>query len=201
MCYFSQQTKDAAAIKRAFKAEIEAEERYKSDIFNGFTFPATLAITNNQPGLMHWVNWGLIPHWSKDESIRKHTLNARMETIHQKPAFRSYLHQRCIVPVDGFFEWKWLDEKGKHKQRYLITTAQSELFAFAGLWSKWINTQTGEELQTYTIITQPANELMSEIHNTKKRMPLILLPDETNDWLSEKIPIAPKAIALKATLQ
>jgi putative SOS response-associated peptidase YedK len=201
MCYFSQQTKDAATIKRVFKAEIEAEERYKPDIFNGFTFPAMLAITNNQPDMMRWVNWGLIPHWSKDESIRKHTLNARMETIHQKPAFRSYLHQRCIVPVDGFFEWKWLDEKGKHKQRYLITTAQSELFAFAGLWSKWINTQTGEELQTYTIITQPANELMSEIHNTKKRMPLILLPDETNDWLNEKIPITPKEIELKATLQ
>jgi putative SOS response-associated peptidase YedK len=199
MCYFSQQTKDAATIKRVFKAQLEQEERLKPTIFNGFTYPHTPVITNSQPNTIRWLQWGLIPHWSKDDSIRKHTLNARLETVNEKPAFRNVVKNRCVIIADGFYEWKWLDEKGKQKQRYLICTKQSEVFAFGGLWSKWVNQQTGEELETYTILTQTANPLMAEIHNTKKRMPLILLPNECDAWLNGTTPMDEKDVELEVT--
>jgi putative SOS response-associated peptidase YedK len=91
--------------------------------------------------------------------------------------------KRCLVLADGFYEWKWLDPKGKSKQKYLLTLPDNKAFAFAGLWNTWTNRNTGETLNTYTIITTAANELMSEIHNTKKRMPVILNPEAEKNWL------------------
>ena len=120
---------------------------------------------------------GSFHHVAKDTNIRKSTLNARLETIDQKPSFKPSLSKRCLVLADGFFERKWLDPKGKSKQKYLLTLPGEEAFAFAGLWNAWTNKSTEEVLNTYTIITTAANELMSEIHNTKKRMPVILNPE------------------------
>lgn len=127
--------------------------------------------------------WGLIPFWAKDNSIRKNTLNARFETLREKASFRSSLNNRCLVLSDGFYEWQWLDEKGKKKQKYLITRPNEEAFAFAGLYNDWIDKSTGEIVKTYTIITTKANELMANIHNTKKRMPFILSPEIEEAWL------------------
>ncbi len=129
-------------------------------------------------------SWGLIPRWAKDDSIQQNTLNAKIETIHEKPSFRDVIQKRCLVLIDGFYKWKWLDEKGKHKQKYLITLPTHEAFACAGLYSHWRNKNTGETINTYTILTTEANELMSEIHNSKKRIPVIIHSSNEQSWLS-----------------
>jgi putative SOS response-associated peptidase YedK len=99
-----------------------------------------------------------------------------LETITEKPSFKPYLNNRCLIIVDGFYEWQWLDPRGKQKLRYLVKNDASELYTMAGIWSAWENPDNGELVKSYAMITHPANELMSEIHNTKQRMPLILNP-------------------------
>jgi putative SOS response-associated peptidase YedK len=184
MCFHSQQSKSAQELKHRFKAKFEDEEEYRPEVYNGFRFPKTPVITRSDVGNIQLFNWGLIPHWAKDDSIRKSTLNARIETIHEKPSFRNVVHNRCLVLADGFYEWKWLDDAGKKKQKYLITMPDNDAFAFAGLYSHWTDRNTGEIISTYTILTTEAIGLMREIHNSKKRMPVIL--DRANEqlWLS-----------------
>ncbi|HRP53334.1 MAG TPA: SOS response-associated peptidase, partial [Fluviicola sp.] len=114
-------------------------------------------------------------------------LNAKSETLHEKPAFKNVQHQRCLVIADAFYEWQWLDSKGKEKQKYELTMPPNELFAFAGIWSDWINPVTHEKRSTYAILTAEANELMQKIHNTKKRMPLIVAREHEDAWLKTGI--------------
>ena len=90
---------------------------------------------------------------------------------------------RGPILADGFIEWQWLDSKGKKKQPYLISIPNNDLFAFAGIWSEWVDTQTGEIVKTYSMVTTQANPLMAEIHNIKKRMPIILTPANEMAWL------------------
>lgn len=184
MCFFTRLDKTKENIKRRFKANFEPSPWFEQqETINGFTFPKTPIIANNNPELIQPFTWGLIPFWSKDDNIRKFTLNAKIETLTQKPSFRNAINNRCLVIADGFYEWQWLDPKGKKKQKYLITLPDNELFAFGGLWSEWVNKATGEILHTYSIVTTQANELMSEIHNSKKRMPVVLTPENESDWL------------------
>ena len=187
MCFHSKQTKKAVELEHRFRARFEKPEAYQPSIFNGFQFPKTPIITNDNPGHIRMINWGLIPHWAKDKEIRKNTLNARIETIAEKPSFRQVVHQRCLVLVDGFYEWQWLDPAGKNKQKYEIGMADAEAFALGGLWSKWVDKETGEELCTYAILTTEAKGLMAEIHNSKNRMPLIIQPGLETAWLKEEI--------------
>lgn len=134
--------------------------------------------------------WGLIPSWSKDPSMASRMINARAETIHEKPAFRApFARKRCLILADGFFEWKAL-EKGK--QPYYIRLANGEPFAFAGLWDHWTSPE-GDERKTCTIITCEPNELMSQLHN---RMPVIFDKTMMWDWLDPEAP----QLALKAML-
>ena len=183
MCFHSKQSKDAQTIAKRFKAKVFEDISVQSDRFNGFTFPKTPVITNQFPDTIQLYTWGLMPSWSKDPKYRVNTLNARIETLAEKPTFKNYISNRCLIISDGFFEWKWLDEKGKNKQQYLITLPNEEPFAFAGIYSQWTDKNTGELLDTYTILTTQANDLMSEIHNTKKRMPVILKPENEQLWL------------------
>lgn len=183
MCFHSKQSKSAQELQNRFKAKFENAESYKPNIYNGFQHPKTPIITNQNTDKIQLFNWGLIPAWAKDDTIKKNTLNARSETISEKPAFRNSLSNRCLVLADAFYEWQWLDEKGKQKQKFEITLPDNEPFAFAGLWSEWVDKTTGEIIKTYTILTMEANDLMSEIHNTKKRMPIILSPDTEINWL------------------
>ncbi|MDD4848038.1 MAG: SOS response-associated peptidase [Bacteroidales bacterium] len=186
MCFFTQITKTAQELSQRFKADFIDADNFQPAFYNGFQFPKTPIITNKKNSSIQLFHWGLIPHWAKDDSIKSLTLNAKIETIHEKPAFRNVTHQRCLVLVDGFFEWKWLDEKGKQKQKYRIGLADNHLFALAGLYSTWQHPQTGLTIDTYTILTTQANALMSEIHNTKKRMPVVLLPEMEQNWLLGK---------------
>ena len=204
MCFHSKQGKDAQTLEKRFKAKLKSNDLLvTADRFNGFTFPKTPVINNQNKQEIQLFNWGLIPSWAKDESFRASTLNARIETITELPSFKNHVKNRCLILVDGFYEWKWLDEKGKEKQQYLISLPNDEPFAFAGIYSEWTNKNTGELIQTYSIITTEANPLMAEIHNTKKRMPIILTPQNENDWLNENINpqiFKPCNIHLKATV-
>lgn len=184
MCFFSKISKTAQEIENRFNAKFENYQDFKPSFYNGFQFPYTPVITNIEQDKIKLFQWGLIPSWAKDDSIKKFTLNAKIETLNEKPSFKNSLNKRCLVISDGFFEWQWLDEKGKQKQRYLLTLPNKELFAFAGLWSEWTNKQNGEKIYSYTIITTEANELMSKIHNSKKRMPVILDFNHEKNWLN-----------------
>ncbi len=120
-------------------------------------------------------HWGLIPSWAKDPAIGNKMINARAETVSEKPSFRSaFKRRRCLIVADGFYEWQKTDNG---KQPYYIRMKDSTPFAFAGLWETW---QNGEEIRSCTIITTDANDLMGEIHH---RMPVILPPENYGVWL------------------
>jgi putative SOS response-associated peptidase YedK len=127
------------------------------------------------------LRWGLIPFWAKDPAIGMRCINAMAETAAAKPAFRdAFRRRRCLVPVDGFYEWQ-KRPTGK-KQPYAIISADGKPFAMAGLWENWKEPQSGETVRTFTIITGPPNELVAPIHN---RMPVILPPSHWRAWLGE----------------
>lgn len=184
MCFHSKQSKSAQELQNRFKAKFENETLFIPAIYNGFQFSKTPVITNSKPKIIQLFNWGLIPFWAKDDSIKKSTLNARIESIYEKPAFKNSVNNRCLILANGFYEWQWLDEKGKRKQKYELTMPNNELFAFAGLYSEWTDKSIGEVIKTYTILTTVANELMSKIHNTKKRMPVIVSEESEQNWLN-----------------
>lgn len=190
MCFHSKQSKEAKVLEKRFKAEFNnpLSNFLVTDHINGFMFPKTPVITNKEPELIKMYNWGLIPGWAKDNTIRQYTLNAKIETVAEKPSFRNSINKRCLILADGFYEWKWLDNKGKSKEKYLITLPNDEPFAFAGIWSEWVDKSTGEIIDSYSILTTEANPLMAEIHNIKKRMPVILRQEDELKWL-EKTPI------------
>ena len=145
MCFHSKQTKLALEVENRFKATIEKKEILKPAMdINGFDFGINPVITDENPNLIKHFNWGLIPSWSKDEDIKKRTLNARIETIEEKPSFKNSINKRCLVIANGFYEWQWQDSKGKNKIKYEIGIGNEDLFAFAGIYSQWINQSTGD---------------------------------------------------------
>jgi len=186
MCFHSQQSKTAQELKQRFGVTFKDENQFSPALYNGFQYPKTPVITNIESDTIQLFNWGLLPHWAKDTTIRKSTLNARIETLTEKPSFRDAINKCCLILVDGFFEWQWLDPKGKNKQKYQITLPNNDAFAFAGLWNEWTDKTTGELIKSYTIITTEANELMSQIHNSQKRMPFILSKENEFEWLKGK---------------
>lgn len=157
----------------------------KVEAYNGFTFPFLPVITNSKPDVIEFFQWGLLPAWAKDRDFRKNTLNARLESIHEKPSFKNSLQMRCLVPANSFTEWHWNDPKGKSKDKYLLNFDDVPIFSFAGLYSFWTDKSTGEIVPSFTIITTEANELMSFVHNNKKRMPVILDSKHEREWLQK----------------
>ncbi len=137
-------------------------------------------ITNQEPTTVQYFSWGLLPSWAKEKEHGLRPINARTETILEKPQFKRLMSsKRCLVPADGFYEWKRV---GKTKTPYRIVLKDQELFTFAGLWDEWVDQGSGEVFNTFTVITTEPNELMAGIHN---RMPVILHPEEERLWLSE----------------
>ena len=122
--------------------------------------------------------WGLVPFWAKDPAIGNRMINARAETVAEKPAFRAaYRRRRCLILADGFYEWH---TEGGVKVPYFISQASDEPFAFAGLWESWQSKNDDRTLQTATIITTQANDFLSALHH---RMPIILGPERAGLWL------------------
>jgi putative SOS response-associated peptidase YedK len=131
----------------------------------------------NQPELAMF-RWGLVPFWAKDPSIGARMINARAETVAEKPSFRNaYRKRRCLILADGFYEWR---KTADGKTPYLISMADCSPFAFAGLWERWDSKDSDETLQTTTILTTAANDFMSQLHH---RMPVVLQPDNAGRWL------------------
>jgi putative SOS response-associated peptidase YedK len=129
------------------------------------------------------LRWGLIPHWCQDPTGGRKPINAKCETVHRLPMFRgAYRRRRCILPVDGFFEWKAI--KGQRaKQPYAIAMKDGQPFGIGGLWENWKDPTLGEWVRTFVVITTDANELVAQIHD---RMPLILAPSDYNRLLSDE---------------
>ena len=132
---------------------------------------------------MYMLRWGLIPSWSKDKNIASKLINARGETVAQKPSFRdAYKKRRCLVPVDGFYEWR---KEGEAKQPYRIGFRGGTPFVFAGLWESWTvpdgQEDAGDVIETYAIVTTEANPKIAPIHH---RMPVIVDPSDYDLWLN-----------------
>jgi putative SOS response-associated peptidase YedK len=130
------------------------------------------------------ARWGLIPPWARDPAIGSKTINARAESVAEKPAFRAaFRARRCVVPASGFYEWR---RRGKGPRwPYLIRRRDGQPMGFAGLWETWTDPATGEVVTTCTIVTCAANELMAELHD---RMPVILGPEDYEAWLDPSDP-------------
>jgi putative SOS response-associated peptidase YedK len=162
------------------------------ETFSPYTFPQkfaprfniaptqpVLAIPNDDQNTADFFVWGLIPMWAKDPAIGNRLINARGETLEEKPAFRSSLkYKRCLILADGFYEWKGGEGK-KVKTPFFIHMKDRKPFAFAGLWDSW-NSPDGSLIKSCTIITTEPNELTGIIHN---RMPVILHPRDYAKWL------------------
>ncbi|GAB3297340.1 SOS response-associated peptidase [Hymenobacter humi] len=151
--------------------------------FNAAPSQRLPVITNASPHQIQLLNWGLVPSWTRDPASGPKPINARAETLAEKPSFRQLLdRRRCLVLADSFYEWETTPE-GKVPHRILLRDEQP--FAFAGLWDEWLDRSTGELHPTFTIITTEPNALMAKLHN---RMPVIL-PDRSTEqaWLDDKL--------------
>ena len=141
-----------------------------------------LAVANNHADRFEHFHWGLIPSWAKDPSIGNRMINARAETLEEKPAFRTALRRRrCLVPADGFYEWR-KEADGKTKTPMYIRLRDKKPFAFAGLWEVW-RSPDGTSVPSCTLITTSPNTLMEGIHD---RMPVIIPPEAYQRWLDPK---------------
>jgi putative SOS response-associated peptidase YedK len=140
---------------------------------------AVAVVANEEKPRVELFHWGLIPSWAKDPAIGNRMINARLETLAEKPAFRNALkRRRCIIPASGFYEWK-KNPDGKTKTPMYIRMKGGEPFAFAGLWETW-HDPSGSEVRSCTIITGPPNELVAPIHD---RMPAILRAEDYKRWI------------------
>jgi len=190
MCYYSSIKSNTKDIVKEFDVIFPDSELFKPTYsVSAFAFPKMPVISSDTPGEVSLFQWGLTPFWVKNleqaNSIRQRTLNARSETIFEKPAFRhSIRSKRCLVIVDGFYEWRHVASK---KYPYYITLKSRKIFTLGGIWDTWINPETDENLNTFAVITTEANELMAKVHNSKKRMPLILPKEKERDWIDLKL--------------
>ena len=140
------------------------------------------------------MRWGLIPHWAKEERIGYKMINARVETVASKPAFRQpFKRHRCLIPANGFYEWR---KTQSGKTPYYIHPRDGSIIGFAGLWDIWTNPE-GEPIESCTIITTAANELIKPLHD---RMPLIITPDDYGVWLTGNVDGASDVVRMSSSV-
>ncbi len=192
MCYTIEINLTREQLQARFNATLDKHLPYrKQNRASAFSLPECPVICAENPSEIKLYKWGLVPFWSRDEAyareIRMKTFNAKSETITEKASFRHLVKEkRCLVLVNGFYEWQ---ARGKEKQPFFIRIKEADAFALAGLYDQWTNKVTGELLDTFTIITTSANPLMEKIHNTKKRMPVILNAEDENAWIDASLPL------------
>jgi putative SOS response-associated peptidase YedK len=168
------------ALEKHFGVHSDNEELFQADynVSPGAHHPVCLMPKPGKKGI-GGLYWGLIPEWATDKSIAFKLMNARSETLDQKPSFqKSFERHRCLIPANGFYEWK---KEGSSKRPYYIFVPERPLFAFAGLYARWFNPETNQYVWSYTIITTEANEKLKPLHD---RMPVILQERDYEEWLS-----------------
>lgn len=199
MCYDIKASLEAQLKRAARSGDREAMEDIREKLLpftdlplyhvSGFSHPRLLMYTDTSPEFPSVATWGLIPHWVRDTGTQKNlwnkTLNARGETIFEKPSFRRAAEgARCLVYVDGFYEHH---HHGGHTYPYYIYRKDRKPLVLAGLYSDWTHPDTGEVLSSFSIVTTEGNPMMARIHNNPKlrgpRMPLILPDAMASDWL------------------
>lgn len=199
MCYDIKTSLEAQLSKAKRRGDLQAIEEIKRKLVpytnlplhhaSGFSHPKLLIYTDRSPDCPEIAVWGLVPHWIKDrDQLKKfwnNTLNARGETIFEKPSFRnSARHKRCLIYVDGFYEHHHY--KGK-TYPFFVHHENNEPMVLGGLWSEWLDEETGELLNSFSIVTTEGNDLLTRIHNNPRlkgpRMPLILPREIEDKWL------------------
>jgi putative SOS response-associated peptidase YedK len=189
MCFHNSLSVESQKLENRYNAAFLPLSGFKPVYHaSAFSFPAWPVITGEHPDIIQVFSWGLIPFWTRDMQsageIRMMTLNARAETMHSRKSFSLPARsKRCLIPSTGFFEWQL---QGKQKIPWFIYMKNNEIFSMAGLWDRWTDPANGIEYQTFSIVTSEAVGLMEEIHNTKKRMPLILERNEEKAWLESE---------------
>lgn len=193
MCFtISVEKKTKEAIRKYLNANkgVQSDIDFDDDYFlvSGFAHPKLPII---KQGKIELSEWGLIPSFAySDEMARdiwEKTLNARSDTIHEKRSYKSSIkNQRAILVVDGFFEWK---HEGNTKIPYYVFPKDNTVFSFGCIYNLWTNKRTGESVDTFSIITTDANPMMEVIHNSKKRMPLILSKSDISTWVNPETDI------------
>ncbi|WP_153126848.1 SOS response-associated peptidase [Peribacillus tepidiphilus] len=165
-----------------FEVEQFIQEELYSPSYNIAPSQSVIAVINDGTfNRMGYLRWGLIPPWAKDLSIGHKMINARAETLHEKPSFRNaFQKKRCLIIADSFYEWK---RNGQNKTPMRIKLKSDDLFAMAGLWEHWKSPE-GQSIYSCSVITTTPNELVKDIHD---RMPVILKPEDEKIWLNPSI--------------
>ena len=173
MCGRYMMTSPVEALRQLFLFEERPNLMPRYNIAPTQDVPIVRLTRDGQARELIMVRWGLVPFWADDLKIGNRLINARRESVHTMRPFReAYSRRRCLVPADGFFEWR---KEGKARQPFLIRRRDHAPFAFAGLWERWKDPSDGTVIRSCTIITCPANELVAPIHD---RMPVILAPED-----------------------
>lgn len=185
MCGRSSLTKTEKELEERFQADFYSEDLLPYNPLPNFNVAPTQfhpVITLQEPKIIHLYRWGLIPFWAKDMKIGAKMINARIEGIAEKPAFKqAFQKRRCLVPLDGYYEWL-KTENGKIPYRIQVTN--TEIFCVAGLYETWRNPE-GKSIHSFTMITKEAEPEIAHLHD---RMPLILMPEQEKLWLDENVP-------------
>lgn len=185
MCGRSSLTKTEKELEERFRANFYSEDLERYNPLPNFNVAPTQmhpVITMQEPEVIHLYRWGLIPFWAKDMKIGASMINARIETIAEKPAFRqAFEKRRCIVPFDGYYEWM---KTPGGKVPYRIKVTNTEIFTIAGLYEHWKSPE-GIAIHSFTLITKNADPVIAHLHD---RMPLILLPEQEKLWIDANVP-------------
>jgi putative SOS response-associated peptidase YedK len=184
MCGRASLSKQQKELEQRFQAEFYQEDIERYNPLPSYNIAPTHlhpVITNEDSSHFQLFKWGLIPYWAKEAAIGSKMINARVETLLEKPAFKNAINQRrCLIPFDGFYEWK---KQTPYKIPYRITLKDQSAFAVAGIWEQW-KSPKGELVNSFSVITRPPNELMKTIHD---RMPAILLPEQEKHWIDKNL--------------
>jgi len=181
MCGRYSLTTAPEALRRLFDFDTTPNLEPRYNIAPTQSVPVLRATDGGTGRELAMLNWGLIPSWAKESSVGSKMINARSETVAEKPSFRDAFRQRrCLVPADGFYEWR---REGEVKQPFRIGMKGGKPFAFAGLWERWEGTGDETVVETFTILTTEANRKLRPIHH---RMPVILEPESYGTWLDAR---------------
>ncbi len=184
MCGRFTNTQSRYDLEKYFQNVVETAGRELKPKWNVAPTQDVYAVTSTEDGesrRLGTFRWGLVPSWAKDAAVGNKMINARAETVSTKPAYRrAIVTRRCLIPADGFYEWKRAAGARKTKQPFYIHTADGSPLAFAGLWEVWQDPE-GDPLYSCSIVTTGANKAMSKVHN---RMPVIVQPDDWDEWLA-----------------